>query len=43
MEALMGLLIFIGLLGLTALILFTFSSMSLAMMDREMEFRALRL
>ncbi|MFW9853431.1 MAG: ABC transporter permease [Candidatus Thorarchaeota archaeon] len=42
MEAMMGLLIFIGLLGLTALILFTFSSMSLAMMDREMEFLALR-
>lgn len=42
MEAMMGLLIFIGLLGLTALILFTFSSMSLAMMDREMEFLALK-
>ncbi|MFX0050447.1 MAG: FtsX-like permease family protein [Candidatus Hermodarchaeota archaeon] len=41
-EALMGLLIFVGLLGLSALILFTFSSMSLAMMDREMEFLALR-
>lgn len=42
MEAMMGLLIFIGLLGLIALILFTFSSMSLAMMDREMEFLALQ-
>jgi len=41
-EVVMGLLIFIGLLGLGALILFTFSSMSLAMMDREMEFLALR-
>ncbi|MHA2075143.1 MAG: FtsX-like permease family protein, partial [Candidatus Hodarchaeales archaeon] len=42
MEAMMGLLIFVGLLGLLALILFTFSSMSLAMMDREMEFLALQ-
>ena len=42
MEMIMGLLIFVGLLGLGALILFTFSSMSLAMMDREMEFLALR-
>jgi putative ABC transport system permease protein len=42
MEALMGLLLFVGLLGLAALILFTFSSMSLAMMDREMEFLALQ-
>jgi putative ABC transport system permease protein len=42
METLMGLMIFIGLLGLMALILFTFSSMSLAMMDREMEFLALQ-
>jgi putative ABC transport system permease protein len=42
MEAMMGLLVFVGLLGLMALILFTFSSMSLAMMDREMEFLALQ-
>ncbi|MFX0182992.1 MAG: ABC transporter permease [Candidatus Hodarchaeota archaeon] len=42
MEALMGILVFVGLLGLAALILFTFSSMSLAMMDREMEFLALQ-
>jgi putative ABC transport system permease protein len=42
MEMIMGLLIFVGLLGLGALILFTFSSMSLTMMDREMEFLALR-
>ncbi len=42
MEMVMGLLIFVGLLGLGALILFTFSSMSLTMMDREMEFLALR-
>jgi ABC-type antimicrobial peptide transport system permease subunit len=42
LELIMGLLIFVGLLGLGALILFTFSSMSLAMMDREMEFLALR-
>ncbi|MFX0172601.1 MAG: FtsX-like permease family protein [Candidatus Hodarchaeota archaeon] len=42
LEAIMGLLLFVGLLGLMALILFTFSSMSLAMMDREMEFLALK-
>jgi putative ABC transport system permease protein len=42
MEALMGLMVFIALLGLSALVLFTFSSMSLAMMDREMEFLALQ-
>ncbi len=42
MEMIMGLLIFVGLLGLGALILFTFSSISLTMMDREMEFLALR-
>ncbi len=41
-EVIMGLLIFIGLLGLVALVLFTFSSMSLARMDREMEFLALK-
>ena len=34
--------VFVGLLGLAALIIFTFSSMSLAMMDREMEFLALQ-
>ncbi|MHA2054184.1 MAG: ABC transporter permease [Candidatus Hodarchaeales archaeon] len=42
LEMIMGLLIFVGLLGLGALVLFTFSSMSLTMMDREMEFLALR-
>ena len=42
LEMIMGLLLFVGLLGLAALILFSFSSMSLAMMDREMEFLALR-
>lgn len=38
----MQLLMLVALLGLATLILFTFSSMSLAMMEREMEFLALR-
>jgi putative ABC transport system permease protein len=41
-EVLVEMLALIGLLGLVSLALFTFSSMSLAMMDREMEFLALR-
>ncbi|MFX0086586.1 MAG: ABC transporter permease [Candidatus Hodarchaeota archaeon] len=41
-ESSTSILFLIGFLGLGALVLFTFSSMSLAMMDREMEFLALR-
>ncbi|MFX1513906.1 MAG: ABC transporter permease, partial [Promethearchaeota archaeon] len=41
-EAFSALLVVIGLLGLGIMALFSFSSMSLAMMDREMEFLALR-
>ena len=41
-ETSTSILFLIGFLGLVALVLFTFSSMSLAMMDREMEFLALR-
>ncbi|MFX1517183.1 MAG: ABC transporter permease [Promethearchaeota archaeon] len=38
----MQILVLVALLGLATLVLFTFSSMSLAMMEREMEFMALR-
>ncbi len=38
----MQLLVLVALLGLATLVLFTFSSMSIAMMEREMEFLALR-
>ncbi|MFX1547851.1 MAG: ABC transporter permease, partial [Promethearchaeota archaeon] len=41
-ETSTSILFLIGFLGLGALVLFTFSSMSLAMIDREMEFLALR-
>ncbi|MFX0206614.1 MAG: ABC transporter permease, partial [Candidatus Hodarchaeota archaeon] len=41
-EMVTGLLVLIALLGLGILVIFSFSSMSLAMMDREMEFLALR-
>ncbi len=42
LEMVTGLLILIALLGVGILVLFSFSSMSLAMMDREMEFLALQ-
>ncbi|MFX1511417.1 MAG: ABC transporter permease [Promethearchaeota archaeon] len=42
MEMVMEMLLIIGLLGFISLAMFTFASMSLAMMDREMEFLALR-
>ncbi len=42
LEVLVEMLLLVGILGLVSLALFTFSSMSLAMMDREMEFLALR-
>ncbi|UCE13172.1 MAG: FtsX-like permease family protein [Candidatus Heimdallarchaeota archaeon] len=38
----MQILVLVAILGLATLVLFTFSSMSLAMMEREMEFLALR-
>ena len=42
METSTSIILLIGFLGLIALVLFTFSSMSLTMMDREVEFLALR-
>ena len=42
METMMQFLLFIAMLGLGTLVIFTFSSMSLVIMGREMEFLALR-